>query len=215
MDPSKIKAIKKYLSQQGVEYYDVQAELIDHFATAIEKMEREQPNLPFKRALLKAHQSFGGRKGFQKYVARANKTVQQKTNRLVWQTFLQFLHWPYMFATAAIAAFWYYALPTLNVELNLLLLAFLVCFTFLGLFNYFRFKRIPWYLPKRANKALGWIFYFAFYLPFYVGFFDIINSWNPVATIAILTILTLGLYAFYTVPKKLLAQTLKMYPQIR
>ncbi len=214
MKGEKIRAIRSYLCQQGVRYYDVQAELIDHFATAVEKEEKENPDISFKIALLKAHRSFGGREGFRKYILQANKNVQKKTNRLVFLTFLQFLKWPYMVATISIAAFWYFTIPAITFDIDFLFVAYFIAFLAIGLFNYVSLRNISWYLPRRANIALGSFFYFVFYLPLYIGVFKGTESWNPILMTIFLTSLSIGVYAFWVVPKKLIVETEKMYPQI-
>ena len=96
MEAKKIEAIKNYLSHNGVEYLDVQAELIDHFATAVEKEENENPQIPFKEALIKAHRGFGGREGFRKYIEAAETRVTKKTFKMIGHTFAHFLSWPYL-----------------------------------------------------------------------------------------------------------------------
>ncbi len=78
MKAEKIEVIRKYLQQNGVEYYDIQAELIDHFATSVENVQREKPGIGFVEALHLSHKKFGGQKGFMKYTEQARKDVQKK-----------------------------------------------------------------------------------------------------------------------------------------
>lgn len=64
MTDQQVKKIRAYLEKQGIEYLDLQAELIDYFACEVERYQKEDPNLSFKVALHKAHRSFGGEQAF-------------------------------------------------------------------------------------------------------------------------------------------------------
>lgn len=54
-----IAELYKYCERKKVLYYDIQIEIVDHIATAIEEKRKINPDLPFKQALEEVHASFG------------------------------------------------------------------------------------------------------------------------------------------------------------
>ncbi len=54
-----IAELYKYCERKKVLYYDIQIEIVDHMATAIEEKRKANPDLPFKQALEEVHASFG------------------------------------------------------------------------------------------------------------------------------------------------------------
>lgn len=54
-----IAELYKYCERKKVLYYDIQIEIVDHMATAIEEKRKANPDLPFKQALEEVHGSFG------------------------------------------------------------------------------------------------------------------------------------------------------------
>ncbi|WP_417610839.1 hypothetical protein [Owenweeksia hongkongensis] len=215
MEAKKIEAIKKYLSFYDAKYYDVQAELIDHFASAVEKAERENPDIPFKHALIKAHRSFGGREGFRKYIDAAKKDVRKKTDKMILNLLLQLLHWPYILLTAAVVFIWHLVLQNWNTDVNLLyLVVMLTGGISVGIINYVQLKDIDLFLPKHANYYLGSFFYFSVYLPYY--FLILIQDERPnhFLLVASLSLMTFIFISFARIPKLAIKETLKLYPEI-
>lgn len=214
MTPEKIRAIKRYLSTQGVKYYDVQAELIDHFATAVEEAERENPNIPFKHALIQAHRAFGGREGFRKYLDAAKKDVRKKTNRIILNLLLQFLHWPFLLITVLVIASWHFFFNNFqNIDpRTLYLLMMVIGVTIIGGLNNYRLRNIPMFMPRHANITLGGILYFIIFLPSQ----HLLRIDNPShqLLVAYFSLLTFLLISFARLPKLAIAETLKKYPQI-
>lgn len=205
-----IDYIRKYLEKQGVLYYDIQAELIDHFASSIEAMREKDPDISFRDALHSAHRNFGGERGFRKFFLISERNVFRKTLLLMGKTLLRFLDWPWIILTILIGIAWHFILQTVVTDdyLNNLFfigLGSLIVF----IINYFRLRNTPWYLPRQANNALGLIYYFVFYSGFPFLFRH--PSGNPWLTSAFLTLLTLGCVAGIMLPDKLIKETKKIY----
>lgn len=55
----KIKELFSFVAKKRVRYKDVQIELVDHLATAIEEIMEHEPNLTFNKALEKVYAGFG------------------------------------------------------------------------------------------------------------------------------------------------------------
>ena len=215
MEQPKVRAIRRYLQAQGVKYYDVQCELIDHFATAVEKEEKENPGIPFKHALIRAHRAFGGRKGFSEYIKAAKTKVNKKTGRLFLTVLLGLFGWPDILLTVGIALFWHFLLQAWTGPFDLLYLAAMaVGGLMVVVVNYYQLRHTRLYLPRQANNYLLSIFYVAIYMPFY--FTQLAHNGKPghLLIVALFSIMTLIFICFIRIPKLAIAETLKKYPQI-
>ena len=81
-----IAEIESFVRRKGIEYLDVQMEIIDHVASAVEEKLSSEPTLTFDEALKKAHLSFGifGFSGMEDSIAKA---LGKKYNRIFWKQF--------------------------------------------------------------------------------------------------------------------------------
>ncbi|MBC5838476.1 hypothetical protein [Flavobacterium muglaense] len=82
-----------FTRQHYVEYYDLQTELVDHLAHAIEAQMKESPTLTFDEALNLEFQKFGIF-GFMDVVENRQAVLNKKYNGLVWQLFKDFFGFP-------------------------------------------------------------------------------------------------------------------------
>ena len=64
--------IDTYIAVCGIKYYDVRAEIVDHFANILEQKLDDNPNLDFKKEIENIHRNFSD-KGF-------SKLLKEKTN---------------------------------------------------------------------------------------------------------------------------------------
>jgi hypothetical protein len=81
-----------------VHWYDVQAELVDHLATAIEEKIAANPKLGFEQALDDVYRGFGY-KGFAGVVAERTAQVQRANSKFRRSLFLSYFRWPKMALT--------------------------------------------------------------------------------------------------------------------
>lgn len=86
--------------QHYVEYYDLQTELVDHLANAIETQWQENPALTFEEALNIEFKKFGIF-GFMDVVEKRQEVLGKKYNGLVWQHFRDFFGIPKIVLTIA------------------------------------------------------------------------------------------------------------------
>lgn len=82
-----------FCREHYVTYYDVQVELVDHMAAAIEDRWKIEPGLTFEQALQTVFAGFGY-KGFSSVVEARTKQVQAANRRLVWPIFIAYFSWP-------------------------------------------------------------------------------------------------------------------------
>ncbi len=85
--PEQLGQLFVFTRQHFVEYHDLQAELADHLANAIEERWQKQPGLTFNEALQLEFRKFGIF-GFSDIVEQRQNALFKKYYRLVWEEFL-------------------------------------------------------------------------------------------------------------------------------
>ena len=93
LSAEQIDQLFEFCKKHFVPYYDVQVELVDHLANAIEEQMSGNPNLSFQKALENVHASFGV-SGFAPLVAEKRKMVEKQGRNLFWLLFKQHFGWP-------------------------------------------------------------------------------------------------------------------------
>ncbi|RZK42049.1 MAG: hypothetical protein EOO90_09045 [Pedobacter sp.] len=90
LDQNQIAEIKSLITRKGVKYLDVQMEIIDHTASAVEERLNANPDLSFEQALKQTHASFGifGFGGMEDAIVSG---MGKRYNRIFMRRFLSFL----------------------------------------------------------------------------------------------------------------------------
>ena len=88
-----IQSLFTFCEKHFVKYYDVQVELVDHLANAIEIEMRADPLLTFEKAVEKIYRSFGYG-GFQPLVNEKEKMAEKQIKILFWKLFKSHFGWP-------------------------------------------------------------------------------------------------------------------------
>ena len=96
-----IDQLYTFTRQHYVEWYDVQSELVDHLANAIETQWKENPELTFDAVLNKEFGKFGVF-GFMGVVEERQKLLAKKYNRLIWKYYREFFKLPKIILTTAL-----------------------------------------------------------------------------------------------------------------
>ncbi len=125
-----------FCKKKGVKHYDLQIEIVDHLASAIEQRWEENPDLSFAEALPSAYREFGIY-GFSKFQKIKEKALRKKYTRLQWQYIGEFYRLPKIIMTIAISLLLF---TTIRLSSNLTLLSLIL----LGIYAttlliYFRF----------------------------------------------------------------------------
>lgn len=87
-----------FTKKHFVAYYDLQAELVDHLANAIEEKWQENPELNFESILQTEFKKFGVF-GFMDVVERRQLALSKKYNKLLWDYFKEFFKLPRIILT--------------------------------------------------------------------------------------------------------------------
>jgi hypothetical protein len=99
--PEQTKQLFQFCRQHQVYHYDVQIELVDHLAWAIEEQWEENPELSFDSAVKQSFEKFG-ENGFRKIYETRKKELNKKYSRLHLQYFYKFFRLPNILMTVVL-----------------------------------------------------------------------------------------------------------------
>jgi len=137
--PEETEELFQFCHQHYVYHYDLQIELVDHLASAIEEQWENYPRIAFHEGLINSFGNFGIT-GFSKIKEQKQKEISCKYSRLLWKYFLEFYRCPKIVMTLAFT---------------------MILFTILKSVN-----SIAWILvPYFAFLVIGGILYFFFIAP--------------------------------------------------
>jgi hypothetical protein len=93
LSKEQIQFLFTFCENHFVKYYDVQVELVDHLANALELEMQKDSKISFEKALEKVHQSFGVM-GFAPLVSQKTKIAEKQGRKLLWKLFKGQFKWP-------------------------------------------------------------------------------------------------------------------------
>lgn len=96
-----IDRLYQFTRQHFVEWYDLQTELVDHLANAIEQQWQEVPDRSFDEALQIEFKKFGVF-GFMDVVEKRQAALSKKYAKIIWSHFKNFFHLPQIIGTFSI-----------------------------------------------------------------------------------------------------------------
>jgi len=113
-----IEYLYNFCTSNDVLYFDVQVELVDHLANAVEQEMKLDAGLTFEKALHKVHMSFGY-KGFGQLVKDRQKMAKKQSRRLFWNIFKSKFQWPHilLFFVLAMAIFTLFSIDQLFIKI--------------------------------------------------------------------------------------------------
>ena len=142
-----IERLYLFTRQHYVEWYDLQTELVDHMANAIEAQWQEHPKLSFEEALQKEFKKFGVF-GFMDVVEKRQAALNKKYNGIIWKHFKAFFTIPKIILTATLVAVTFALLNVSLYKSEVVLGAFgIIILSFYGAIIYFTNKN------KKPNSA--------------------------------------------------------------
>lgn len=102
-----IELLYNFVQNNGVPYYDLQTELVDHLANDIESQWEYNQNPDFEMALKAAYSGFS-KDGFPYLVKLRKEALGKRYAKLVTKGFIAFFTPPAIIATIALFFAWYY-----------------------------------------------------------------------------------------------------------
>lgn len=91
LTPQEITYLFDFTRHKRVRYYDLQVELVDHLASAIEEKQAAAPGTSFEQALDEVYRSFGIT-GFAHVVAAKERAIHRRAIREIGRFFRELLH---------------------------------------------------------------------------------------------------------------------------
>jgi len=110
LTPEQIKYLFSFFEQRNVKYYDVQMELVDHFASAIEHRWEIDPGLSFEEAFGNEQRQFN-RNDFKQIVEEKEEALRRKYRKIERHYIADFFSWPKIVATSFITLLIYQIFP--------------------------------------------------------------------------------------------------------
>ena len=98
LTPEQIDRLYQFTRQHYVEYYDLQTELVDHLANAIEEQWAANPTVDFETALNIEFKKFGIF-GFTDVVAQRKRELEKKYEKIAWSYLKEFFKLPIIIFT--------------------------------------------------------------------------------------------------------------------
>ena len=133
------KKLFEFCRNHFVNYYDVQIELVDHLASAIEELWKTDADLSFDEALKSTFKKFGIY-GFSKIKNQKRKALKRKYNRLMWSYFTEFYRWPKLALTIVLTFGLFILFQVVENSLVIFYAYFLVLIIFVVVF-FFKWNR--------------------------------------------------------------------------
>ena len=143
INEDQVEALYAFTRQHYVEYYDLQTELVDHLANAIEARWQQQPQLSFDEAVSIEFKKFGIF-GFMDVVEKRQLALGKKYYTLLWNYLKIFLRLPQIIFTTLLVVFFYEML-----QLSAYMYAGI--FTFLLLGSWVRLMLLRWQYNKKVK----------------------------------------------------------------
>lgn len=106
INQTQINQLYLFTRQHFVEYYDLQTELVDHLANAIEEQWQNNPKRTFDEALQMEFKKFGIF-GFSDVVQERHVALEKKYRKIVWSHFKMFFRLPQIIGTFSVIGILY------------------------------------------------------------------------------------------------------------
>lgn len=215
-----LEQLFEFTRKHYVEYYDLQCELTDHLANAIEERWAVQPGLSFNEALHYEFKKFGIF-GFTGIVEKRQLALSKKYNKLIWGYFKEFFTLPKVILTIAMVLVVYRILSLSVIAYSVLMVGALL-FSLAKLISmWVKFKKHvkqtgrKWLLEELIMKCggAGGIVYLPYHLLFRI-YSNEPSQFMMWFMSVVLVAFCLCLYVMlYVIPSKAQEHLLKTYPE--
>lgn len=134
-----------FCSRHGVDYYEVQTELVDHLGSEIEGEMATNPDTNFSSALTRAFATFG-RYGFEEIVEERRAMISKRISKEYWEDIRNQFKWPQVL-TYILSSTLFFSIFLTNNKVGLCIAFLTVTFADLSVL-YFQYK-----LTKPLNRS--------------------------------------------------------------
>lgn len=225
---AQIDQLYTFTRQHYVEWYDLQSELVDHLANAIESQWQENPELTFDAVLNKEFGKFGVY-GFMDVVEEKQKFLGKKYRKLIWKYYKEFFRLPKIVMTFFLTYLLFNLLYIFQNTKRVLIVVAIVSMVVLA-FSVLKSRRQI--TKNQKNTGKKWLFesivfeknnFLLIFLP--SNLINIINGFYdgrhfPKAMLILISglFILIGLYIFIRqkiIPKKVSEELEKTYPEYK
>ena len=167
LSTEQIEHLFNFTKKHYVEHYDVQVELVDHLANAIEDQWKENPNILFEDALQTEFKKFGVF-GFTSLVEQKKSALQSHYWKIIKKEFISFFSIPKIILTIVMfyVLFQFYSNPKSFLYNYDLLIRFGFIALTLGIYIYQRMKT-----PKNKKFLVNSVGNYLYGLPIFALFY--------------------------------------------
>lgn len=220
-----MEALFTFTRQHYVEFYDLQAELADHLANAIEAQWKADPNVSFSIALDREFKKFGIF-GFTDIVDRRKAHLSKRYRRIAWGYFKEFFTLPKVMGTFALIGFYWLLLVKLKHS-GTFALASILLLSVVSI--YYAIRQKLFHLRKAKTEGRKWMFEEMIFNAGMITFlitpqliartinlyeYSFTNSWAALGFSALFICFALLQYIMlFRIPKKAQEHLGKVYPE--
>jgi cation transport ATPase len=221
--PDQVEYLYRFCKKHYVHYYDLQTELVDHLASAIEEKITADPKKDFFAALDEVYSGFGY-SGFAKVVAERTKELARRHRKIRSRLFWSYFRWPKLAFTIVLTVFMYSLGKSLPGEI-MTWVALVIFFVVMMLEFYaaVRISRLRKQMQKElllTNGAYGNIFFGYIFLQGWTSkylwgdaTYTSISDVRLVLFIALITFSVVYILTYYEYGKALFQEAKELYPQ--
>jgi hypothetical protein len=140
LTPEEIDSLFTFVEQRDVKYYDVQMELVDHLATAIEQKWQTNPGLSFEEAFHQEQRQFN-RFDFKQIIEEKEEALRRKYRKIEHRYIGDFFSWPKIVATSLITLLIYQIFPLFDNYFRFVNFVVLADILIVAFFSYLVYPR--------------------------------------------------------------------------
>ena len=216
-----------FTRQHFVEWYDLQSELVDHLANAIETQWQENPNLTFDQALNIEFKKFGVF-GFMDVIEKRQAVLSKKYNHLVFNHFKEFFRLPKIILTLAIT-FLLFKILKFNIFNEFIFGGIFIFYLGFLMIEFFKSTKITkakqkanqkkWLFEEIINQygsfsgALSFPFYILIQFSTHAERYMVSDYWYFMVSFMIVIVAIINYILFRIIPRKAKAYLLETYPE--
>ena len=205
-----IQVLFDFTKKKHVHFYDLQSEIVDHLAAAIEDKMDENNNISFEQALEEIYSGFGIF-GFAHVVREKEKQIDKQATRMLWKEIVSLFTWPHLLCSMLVLVS-LYTLTLLFTIKTILISTLLISLILLPIYLWKLFKERK---PKRDLRML------IFYKPglelipyIYAQLLLNLNEISSTGYILASFVSFIFIVAFYKVNAKIKSNARALYPEV-
>ena len=213
--PAQIEALFKFMRSKYVRYYDVQIELVDHFASAIEAMWEENPTMTFEQGVDKVYAEFPIT-GFNNLMNEKIQAIQNRIKKHTWKEVKAYLTIPKIALTLLLCAIF-------NIIYSIIPYPYWFAYGIILSITFLSFFILKRNIKKEQNKTKFLVlelligsqslFSFIEYMPVYGMHSEQFPDWASIPFSIVTVFAILIAYGHYQVSSAILEEWKQQFPQ--